>query len=293
MPNFTQSEFSYAELYKLEFGSWHTLYLTTWDANISYGGNTYVPGRLVRGEISQSASCKIDTVNITLSTDSNTTVSRNGYGYFLMQVARYGWFANAKLTIYAVDPDAALIDAETLFVGFCKSDIEYNQSTINLTFTSILDLLSTQLPRLQFKQLCNHRFGDSLCGIDIDNDTDADGEAIKHTGTIYARTIKTITATTFYDAAERQKFRYGMLEFTSGRLNGMQFLIHKQENIDGSRGRITMAYSFPLMPGEYDTFKAYYGCERTGTCCDERYNNYDNFFGFEYIPQSTIARRSY
>jgi len=179
-----------------------------------------------------------------------------------------------------------------LYTGYVQQEISFTQSQNQFNLSSILDLITTKLPKLRYQNACNHVFGDVNCGIDLSTDADTDAEDITQAGTVWEATYRTVEAAVFHDAAEEQKFRFGHIIFTSGRLSGMEFPIHAQANVSGeARGIVTLAYAMPLLPAEDDTFNAVQGCPKSGLACDARFDNYENFFGFEYIPQHTLKRQ--
>jgi hypothetical protein len=50
-------------------------------------------------------------------------------------------------------------------------------------------------------------------------------------------------------------------------------------------GWVKLIVPFPDPPAVADPFSAWPGCDRSGQTCDEKFDNYANFFGFEYIPK--------
>ena len=70
---------------------------------------------------------------------------------------------------------------------------------------------------------------------------------------------------------------------TSGLNTGMYRTILFHAN-----GFVTLSVPFYQTIGIGDTFVAIPGCNKTGAQCDEKFSNYANFLGFEYIPKPDV-----
>ncbi len=72
----------------------------------------------------------------------------------------------------------------------------------------------------------------------------------------------------------------GELKLTSGNNASVSrtVLVHEQ-------GKVKLLIPFPEDVYTGDAIEAYPGCDKSGKTCDEKFGNYANFFGFEYIPK--------
>lgn len=78
----------------------------------------------------------------------------------------------------------------------------------------------------------------------------------------------------------------GTVQFTSGPNNGVSRSIKAVAS-----GPDVIRFSYPLefTPGIGDTVTVTVGCDKTPGVCAARFSNLDNFRGFPYVPQSSIA----
>jgi len=280
--DFTKEELQYAELFHIYLPLLDKdIYLTTWSSDITFNSNTYIATNIERGDLTKNANLSIDKVKVEIDL-SATTITFNSVEYTLLEILKYGWWEKAEMNLYLFDVEAG--DGNLYFKGYNKSDCDYDLHTIELTFSSILDLLHSTLPRLRFQNQCNHKFGDALCGIDVSSDTDTDGDNITQSLTVDISTKLMIKQNEA--ALDPNKFNLGKLTFTTGKLTGLEFTIAYTEN-----QFIYLSDHLPFPATAGDGFDAVMGCDKRGVVCDERYNNYDNFFGFEYIPTPTLGDR--
>lgn len=272
----TSAELSLKEIFQitLKDSSSTVLYLTSHEAGIIYEANTYLPVLVKRSTISFNTELKIDTCDITLGMESVVIGSTA-----LNDAIKYGWFDNASISVYYVDSTTPS-EAYQSYGGFLKGNISYDQNEARFTATSILDLLNQTFPRLLYQEPCNHRLFDSYCGIDEDSAT------WKKTGFVGTYTSPNIILAAVFDDSssgdssyDDTLFKFGRIEGTSGLNNGISRTIREQG--DGFI-RVYQPWEFDWSPG--DTFNVWAGCDKSGQTCDEKFANYANFFGFEYIP---------
>jgi len=70
---------------------------------------------------------------------------------------------------------------------------------------------------------------------------------------------------------------------TSGASNGISKSIRTH-----NEGNIVLYETFKLGISVGDTFEVFPGCDKSGTTCNDKFSNYENFLGFEYIPRPDV-----
>lgn len=84
-------------------------------------------------------------------------------------------------------------------------------------------------------------------------------------------------------SAATTDYQQGTIAFTSGANTGVDATIKTVSN-----GALILAYPLPNAPATGDTFVAAYGCDRTMSTCQSRFNNLSQFRGFPFVPPPQI-----
>jgi uncharacterized phage protein (TIGR02218 family) len=79
----------------------------------------------------------------------------------------------------------------------------------------------------------------------------------------------------------------GTITFTSGANSGVIKTV--QNYSDGTPPILQLIYPLEYAPATGDTFTASYGCDKSLTICQSRFNNTGNYRGFPYTPDVTVA----
>lgn len=138
-----------------------------------------------------------------------------------------------------------------------------------------------------FTRSCRATLGDSLCQVDLSGFTS--------TGTVTAVTddkefTATLSGNTPAGGSETGWYTHGLITWTAGDNDDLQREVKNQTYSGGS-------YTFELWQEmEYDidvgdTFTVYAGCNKSKTHCQNKFDNWNNFRGFPYIPGSNKIKQ--
>lgn len=243
---------------------------TNYVSDLTFLGQTYQAIPIWRSEIAYHVDLEVDKVDVFLGLVGITV---NGSSYTIPQAIRYGYLRNAHVKIYLVDYSDASI-YRLIFEGWATGDISYNKGIVTIPTGSILDKLNDNFPKMIYSEYCNLALFSSYCGLNA-NDYDEAGTATAGTTTslIYASIFA------FSNHAEGY-WEKGKVTMSSGSSSGVSRTIVKHYD-----GYVKVLLPFPAAVVATNTFTAWPGCDKLGSTCADKFNNYPNFFGFEYIPR--------
>jgi len=275
----TKEELYIAEIYKITLSTGKELFLTNYGKMERMAKklpvidkHMYEPIPIKRSKIKFYMDLRIDIVNIEFGIQSFTIEGKS-----IVQAIDYGWFDGAKVIITQVNPDDVTQQRE-IFRGNVNKGIQYNRKIVKLSVTSILDILKREVPRIMYQEQCNHQLFNTYCGLTK--------SSYKETGSVEANStnIKIYNSSVFGSGNHSLGyFELGELKMTSGNSNGISKPIRTHND-----GHIILYETFKLGISVGDTFEVYPGCDKSGTTCDNKFNNYANFLGFEYIPRPDV-----
>jgi uncharacterized phage protein (TIGR02218 family) len=164
------------------------------------------------------------------------------------------------------------------FEGWVTGSISYDAGSITFQVGSILDKLNDVFPKIVYSTTCNHSLFDSYCGLNK--------EGYKVNGNVQAGSTEKI----IYNSVIFEDGAYPLGYFTKGELkmtSGPNYNISRSIMVHGN-GYVKLLTPLPnsVSPGE--TFTVYPGCDGKGETCDNIFSNYENFLGFEYIPNPKV-----
>ena len=280
-------QFTYARLYQFTLIGGSTLYYTSCDTDILWGGNTYISGGktgLLFDTSGNKAQChwkfgvEVDTLAFTVIPNGATINSQQ----FLSAVTQ-GVFDGAELTVLDAywgqqgwQKPIIPVGVVNMFVGRV-ADIAASRSQATFNVNSHLELLNQNLPRTIYQAGCCNTLYDTACTLNQASFS-ASGSV---TSAGYAYWINTALsqATGYFD--------HGKITFTSGANNGLS------RTVKGywlqSPCVVQTISPFPNVPAIGDTFTIYSGCDKTQATCSNKFGNLANFRGFPYIPDNTTA----
>lgn len=258
------------EIYELQLTNGLTAYFTPHSTNITYLGRTYQSIPMSRSNIAYHSNLQADKVDITMGV---VGVIIGGNQLTIPQIIKRGYFRYMRVRILLLDY-VALANAVVRFDGYLTGGISYDQGTMTISVGSILDKLNDKFPKLVYSEYCQHKLFDTRCGLSK--------ASYSQNGVVGANsTVVTIYSTVFAYSNRRQGWWVrGELLMTSGNNDTISRMV--VEHFDGY---VTLITPFPEEVETDDTFTVYWGCDRTGQTCANKFNNYANFFGFEYIPK--------
>jgi len=278
--DFTQKQFSLAEIYKITLLGSLVLPLANHGEDLTVDSITYKKAPITRGKIRNQANLEVDRLQISIPLR----------GLIIDEVEvdtptllRGDYFRNAKVQVYAVDPsDLVGVDPYLLWEGYVTGDISYNDGVLNLNTGSLLDKLNDKFPKIVYTEHCQKRLYSRartgtpyvLCELDEDDWKDSGTVAVAGgstrwmvVSTMFAYATR---AATYFDQG---KFYYGDL-MRSIRYHG--------------DGYVLLLSPLPTVPVDGSDIYASPGCNRSSKTCYEKFNNLAHFFGFEFIPRADV-----
>lgn len=177
------------------------------------------------------------------------------FGAPFQQAVVYGLFDGAELTLErAYMPTYGDTAAGTVvyFVGRVAA-IDAGRSVCTFSVNSHLELLNLQLPRNLFQAGCVNNLGDAACGVNL--------EDFVTTGTVGSGSTNGVINASISGSFGAGTFDNGKILFTSGVLEGLSQTV--KSCAFGSPDVITLLGYFPTAPSSGDSFKLYYGCDKS------------------------------
>jgi uncharacterized phage protein (TIGR02218 family) len=271
----TDTQLGVVELYKIVLAGNYsaTACFTNGNTDVIYDGNTYQAIPITRSNIGYHSNLEVDKVEITFGLVSVTVGTLN---LTIPKLVKSDFLKNAHIYIYLYDTENS-VSLQTLFEGYLTGDINYNRGTITASFGSILDKLKDKFPKLIYSEFCNHNLFNSYCGLTKASYLHTATCTVGSTTTmVYGNVLFSTThALGYWDKGE--------LIFTSGNNNGISKTIRKHYD-----GYVILNTPLPYIPSISDSFNVYPGCDKSGIACATKFDtdNYDNFLGFETIPNT-------
>jgi uncharacterized phage protein (TIGR02218 family) len=181
----------------------------------------------------------------------------------------------------AVDLQQQPLAFITLYTGLISNIVKGGASHVEMKVKSGLNKLTVNMPRNYYQAGCNWTLFSPGCTLNQ--------ATYAATGTIgSAPTIKTIPISggivtpTGGDALPN--YAQGRLTFTSGALNGLTVLIDSNDSVN-----LYLAYPLDEAPSAGDTVTFYPGCSKAYSTCNAKYNNTQNFRGFDKVPPVMVS----
>lgn len=180
-----------------------------------------------------------------------------------------GAFDYARVLMFLVNPfdlpsSLSLSPPKHLSLpGRTLGKFSYSESDYTAELLGLTNFLQGRRP-VSTSKTCRYQFGDNNCGVNL--------EPITQSLTVQGQ----VSALSFASSSwEDDYFTGGLITFTSGALDGLQFAIAKQLGI-----YFHLASAMPSQPEIGDQFDAIPNCQKTPSAC-KRFNNYLNFGGEE------------
>jgi uncharacterized phage protein (TIGR02218 family) len=168
----------------------------------------------------------------------------------------------------------------TLFTGYTSSIAKGGASHIELKVKSSLLKLNVNMPRNYYQPGCLWTLFDHGCSLNKSS-YGVDGTVLNAS----KRVINIAGGISPNQGADGiSYFAQGRLLFTSGVNNGLQVLIDNNDN-----NGLYLAYPLNAVPSAGDTVTFYPGCSKSYNTCKVKFNNWDNFRGFDKVPPVVIS----
>jgi uncharacterized phage protein (TIGR02218 family) len=277
-------QFNYAGLYQFSLIGGGSLYYTSGDTDILFGGHLHTAGGATgpyfeTTDKTATAHWKVGLEVDTLAFDVLPgTATVNGQPF--LTAVRQGVFDGAELTFsHAYWPKQAyqtpVVPTGTvvMFTGRV-AEVDWGRSLATFNVNSHLELLNQNMPRNLYQSGCVNTLYDSSCAL-MKASFGVAGTAL--TGSTASQISATLANATGY-------FDLGTITFTSGANSGVSRTVKAFSN--GTPGTISLISPFPNAPANGDTFTIYPGCDKSMGICSGKFGNLANFRGFPFIPSN-------
>lgn len=265
---------AFADCYAFTLRDGTSLYYSSTDYPVSFGGNTYIcAGPLISGlKYTCKVGLEVDRQQITIAARPTDLVS----GAPILLMLRDGAFDGATLARYRVflqSPGGAVVDGVLLFHGRVSTVDLVGRTFAKVTVASDLVVLDYDMPHNLFSTTCNHTLYDAGCGL----------SASSFSTHATAGASSTVTIVNWSGAL--LKYRQGKIVFTSGQNDGVSATIKSVQ----ATTSLTLMYPLPEAPAAGDSFTVYQGCDHTLATCGGHFSNSANFRGFPFVPPPQLA----
>lgn len=207
----------------------------------------------------------------------------------VLGAVRAGLFDAATVSVYTIywgldDPpsEGVKMGFLTTFIGKISSATQTGRSKATFKVADLLYLLHFPVPRNIIQSSCRHTLYDAGCTLLKANFKLANSAAAA-SDTFYLNLTTDVSTASFNNT--NMTFEQGMIKFTGGQNNGLQYTIKKQ--ITNTRIQLMVPLKFPIAVG--DTFDMFAGCNKTITACDKQFNNLIHIGAMPFIPNPEIA----
>jgi len=168
-----------------------------------------------------------------------------------------------------------------LFTGYVSSISKGGSSHVELKVKSALLRLNVNMPRNYYQPGCGWTLYDQFCTVNK--------SSYQQTGTLGAGTTgKTLVVaggiSTPVGNDGLANYAQGRLLFTSGVNNGLLTLIDTNDSAS-----LSLAYVLDDVPSAGDTITYYPGCSKAYNTCNLKFNNSNNFRGFDKVPPIMLS----
>ncbi len=270
----SSQQFYMADLYTFNLINGVSLYYTTSENPITFGGHTFASSGLLisRNSVKWTVGIEVSTLNLKIIADNNTLIN----SVPIISAAVQGQFDGANVTVeklFLSDWNTP-VDSLKLFTGEV-SDFTAERNMIELIVKSRLEMLNVQMPRNVYQTGCVHTLYDVGCTVN----------KVSFTVSGTVSSINTDGSLQTGLAQATNYFNMGAIKMTSGLNTGLTRTVKSF----GS-GAVYITNPLPFAVSAGDTFTISPGCDklRTGDCTN-KYSNVIHFKGFEFIPVPETA----
>lgn len=262
---------------------------TSFERNLTNGGNTYTAINIESGDITETATLERQTV---------TLKARNFAGSPLALVVPFTLEWPLLVDIYEADVatigGTAATNLKCYFSGeinSCDTDGPY----LNATAASLSHWFDRQIPRRIYQTGCNWILFEPKCGLLAAN-WKWQGVVTAWNATTSVLTLGTVVsvASPLNTATLAAHFFAGGY-MTIGAGTGIQYrMVTDSTAVSGAALSLTVSTAFKTAPQVGDVVSFFPGCDGDRTTCGvAKFNNFGNFGGFPFVPASnpTIAQQ--
>lgn len=265
-----------ADLFTLTLRNGIVARYTSQDKDVTFGGNTFLSSLgITRSGIKSTIG--LDPQELSVQIVARTTDLINGTP-ILQSILRGDFFgADVRLeTVYMPTWGDVSAGSVIKFIGRVGPFDYVSDVAAAFTAKSYLELLNAPNPLHVLQPSCYHNLFDAGCGL-----TRA---SFQTTSSIAAGTTVNQIVTAALGQATGY-FDLGVLQFTSGVLNGWKFAIRQYTNPN----TIFPYYPLPQAPATSDTIILVPGCDKLLGTCNIKFSNLAKYGGADFVPKPEAA----
>lgn len=239
-------------------GSNQTYRYTSGLASVEYGGQTFTPAAVSRGDVGARSTIDAATMTVTIATSAEL-VQDFGFGNPPRSL---------NLKIYRLQTLSG--EARVIWDGRVIALAPRGRRTEVRSSSHVGERMATSIPSVSFQRLCNHFLYDDRCRVDRTvYDSDALVSGVSADG-------RTVTVNSIGIAPD-QWYRSGEV---------VRALDSERRLVIAQVGAVlTLSAPFRTLANG-DALTLYAGCDHGITMCSDKFNNVPNFGGHPSIPQS-------
>lgn len=266
-------------------------YFTDLDFNVTYRGVVWKANSLRFEGMARKLQVGLDVDEQTVKIWANP--SDTLFGAVFLPNAEQGLLDGATIQrsriIWAFDTGNLAYDASqpplavwVLSTGYTSQIAKGGQSHIELKVKSALHKLEVNMPRNYYQPGCLWTLFDQGCTL-VKSAFAVAGSVGPGPATSKLIPVDGGIATPT-GADGIANYAQGRLLFTSGVNSGLQVLIDDNNGVV-----LVMAYLLTRLPNIGDTFNYYPGCSKAFTTCSGKFNNANNFRGYDKVPPIMVS----
>lgn len=246
---------------------------TSFDMDVVFGGNTFVSSvaQISRNGITTGIGLEVGNLQIEIAALSTALIN----GTPILQSFAQGDFDGADVrleTVYMPTVGDVSTGSEIKFIGKVSTIDEITESTVAFTVKDLSELFNQNVPLHVLQPACYHTLFDAGCTLTratFEINTTATGSS----------TINQIVTAALGQATGY--FDLGVMQFTSGLLNGKKYAIRSYINPN----TFFLNAPLPVAPSNGDGIRLVPGCDKTLATCIAKYANKANYGGQDFIPK--------
>lgn len=249
---------------------------TSQDKNIVFGGNTFL-GSLAISRSGIKTAIGMDAQELAITIAAKSTDLINGT-QILKAVLRGDFFgADVRLeTVYMPTWGDTSAGSVVKFIGRVGPFDYVNDIATSFTAKSFVELLNAPNPLHVMQPSCYYNLFDAGCALSR--------AAFQTSSSIAAGTTVNQIVTAALGQATGY-FDLGVIQFTSGVLNGWKFAIRQYVNPN----TIFPYAPLPQVPATSDTIILVPGCDKLLGTCNTKFSNLVHYPGADFVPKPEAA----
>lgn len=279
--------FAAATFYTFGLNNGSILRYTSYDVDLTFGGETYLAGGANGLLIERSASSNGQATTCTwklgleVSTLQFDIIPRQATinGVPFLEACKNGVFDGAVLTrqraYMSLDDLTTVVGTITLDAGPI-GEIDAGRSYATFNVSDYRELLNIQMPRTLYQTSCPNVLFGKNCGL---NRASFLVSGTAGGGSTTSQIVASLSQATGY-------FDLGVITFTSGKNAGASRSV--KAYVNGNPIKLQSPFSYAPVSG--DAFAITPGCNKTLSTCVAKFHNQSNFRGAPYIPSADTAQ---